>query len=644
MSQKRRSVRGLSLRLFKQGDQRDSLATRRVEENFSYDCVSLEWLFDVFWAKHCKTHHDKTIQDVFEEIIKKEIKGMSYTTHLKQTDKRAVKSPIESVRLSLTPRKFIFVSQARQTNFNSLIEALQSRSESSANQYRKDKTYVWMDIFSINQFQMEGASGKVLGEKFHDAIGKFDAFWTFFDSWSDPKPLTRLWCIWEIYGAIVKDRKIELLVPKDQEVKLLESPTNSNKNFPILQEIIELRPSDATCHLIEDERKIRLEVESSVGWARLKMKVTRELTAWILSCFDKSMEKNGAKPEELESAGNIAKSFDRLSTANRYFRSAYDSYHRKSLQDPNNISVQIGLVRCLRKQLETGGAESMSESWNQYIDALNVVGYSSDEGRLEWLCAQRNFYSYENMLLELQMSEIFYLRPRLEEPKMKVLNLCSYYENLKESGADGLLSAQDHVDWVVMLVRMKTALNMAADALTDLEQLRQILVKILENDGEKKSESKLVQYPQYVEMMLAKGECLMKVGEISEALSCLQSLEDTFVESLGSDEHSTIAEIKALQAKLKNKQGDYDNAMRLACDAIDLCSRLKSPDIGPPARPAITTELVELKNELLQRDPSIHTVDPRALDHLAEQIKPMFYGHQRIPGLPRDFIYRFLFK
>lgn len=104
------------------------------------------------------------------------------------------------------PFKGAFVSQARRTSFMGLVAALKAHFAKADHTH----SYVWLDIFCANQAllcdtradkEVQSARNALLGSGLHEAIAKFDDLLVYFDHWNAPTPLSRAWCVWELYGA-----------------------------------------------------------------------------------------------------------------------------------------------------------------------------------------------------------------------------------------------------------------------------------------------------------------------------------------------------------------------------------------------------------------------------------------------------------
>jgi hypothetical protein len=83
-----------------------------------------------------------------------------------------------------------------QVNFLDLIEALQE-------QFRDERAdLIWIDVVSLNQHEKIKMKVDWLTGTLRNWIKDFNRTVMALAPWNDPVPLTRGWCIWEIYCSI----------------------------------------------------------------------------------------------------------------------------------------------------------------------------------------------------------------------------------------------------------------------------------------------------------------------------------------------------------------------------------------------------------------------------------------------------------
>lgn len=90
-------------------------------------------------------------------------------------------------------RATAFVSHAWQYTFDLPLDVMQTHSKSDPN------AYFWYDVFINNQHVLADTD---LGAAFQDSITEIGTVLLVMSPWNNPIPLTRAWCLWEIFCSI----------------------------------------------------------------------------------------------------------------------------------------------------------------------------------------------------------------------------------------------------------------------------------------------------------------------------------------------------------------------------------------------------------------------------------------------------------
>jgi hypothetical protein len=111
----------------------------------------------------------------------------------------------------------VFISHAWRYQFLDVFDAIESR-------YRpqKDKVFLWFDLFSNNQHNNEPPPFEWWCETFQSAIRKIGSVVMVLEPWIDPIPLTRAWCLWEIFCSNVQNSYFEVILPPKELKKMLD--------------------------------------------------------------------------------------------------------------------------------------------------------------------------------------------------------------------------------------------------------------------------------------------------------------------------------------------------------------------------------------------------------------------------------------
>ncbi len=103
----------------------------------------------------------------------------------------------------------VFISHAWLSSFTSLVTALENHFTA------KLDTFVWIDIFSLNQNSLEAqAAPEGGGEEWLNSMGdmikRIGHTVSVLVRFQDPIPLRRTWCLWEMYTTIAHGGRLEL--------------------------------------------------------------------------------------------------------------------------------------------------------------------------------------------------------------------------------------------------------------------------------------------------------------------------------------------------------------------------------------------------------------------------------------------------
>eukprot|EP00911_Craspedida_sp_UC1_P002135 UC1_evm1s1642 len=108
--------------------------------------------------------------------------------------------------------------------------------------------------------------------------------------WSDPIPLTRAWCLWEILCAMDQDG-VELVIrlPRSQRRGFHQGLV---KNYDmVLKTLMRVDAERAEAFKASDRDMIFLAIKETVGFAKLNQQVKDSLRVWFL---DTAVEITGA--------------------------------------------------------------------------------------------------------------------------------------------------------------------------------------------------------------------------------------------------------------------------------------------------------------------------------------------------------------
>jgi hypothetical protein len=115
----------------------------------------------------------------------------------------------------------VFISHAWSFEFLDFVEALIDyfdHIESS----KKENIILWIDLFSNNQHHCVSYDFQWWSTTFLSAIAQFHSTLMVFSPWHNPIPLTRGWCIWELYCTIQSKSHFNIALSKKEKQRFIE--------------------------------------------------------------------------------------------------------------------------------------------------------------------------------------------------------------------------------------------------------------------------------------------------------------------------------------------------------------------------------------------------------------------------------------
>lgn len=188
----------------------------------------------------------------------------------------------------------VYVSHAWGSRFLDVMDTLLYHFRDDLN------TVVWFDLFSMNQHKR---TSEALGD-FLSAIQFFGRTVMVITAWAEPLPLTRTWCLWEIYCTISTGASFEIALDSSSRhdfIKLILKGAKQEINR--LRMMINVEKSQSK--LIEDKERIFEAIRSSIGLGKLNELVFECIREWIDLTMQESLELNSQNPSYYHALAEI---------------------------------------------------------------------------------------------------------------------------------------------------------------------------------------------------------------------------------------------------------------------------------------------------------------------------------------------------
>eukprot|EP00808_Paulinella_micropora_P027520 g1688.t1 len=140
----------------------------------------------------------------------------------------------------------------------------------------------WFDRFTINRHgtnNVQARSGSLRSKANVKRIGHIVLVQSL---WTNPVPLTRAWCLWEILCTFRAKSTFEIILPPKEEKSLLESPVTQEGFNSINTMLATVDVANAKAWKAEDQKKILKAVaKTGEGIHGLNKVVVEQLRDWL---------------------------------------------------------------------------------------------------------------------------------------------------------------------------------------------------------------------------------------------------------------------------------------------------------------------------------------------------------------------------
>eukprot|EP00808_Paulinella_micropora_P011372 g70050.t1 len=157
----------------------------------------------------------------------------------------------------------VFLSHAWKYTFKQVVEAIAAHWPDKDNV--RSQTFLWFDIFAVNQHQTLMVDPDFWFEAFRENVRTIGRTVLILSPWRNPVPLTRSWCLWEIFCTRLTKASFEICL-SPTEVTDFENALVEDFDS-ILGSLSRIDVKKAEAGKKEDQEKILALVEGMEGGA-----------------------------------------------------------------------------------------------------------------------------------------------------------------------------------------------------------------------------------------------------------------------------------------------------------------------------------------------------------------------------------------
>lgn len=243
----------------------------KVTPPFPLFGIQLEFLLN--WSKEKKITDNLTTAKVLPFVIQEtNVDRCSYCEKL-------LKDPMKAHFVK--SRADVFISHAWKDKFNIVLEALRNKFQDNLN------IFIWFDLFCNNQYIVLDLDFNWWCNTFKSAILTIGKTVMVGYPWTNPTPIQRGWCIWELYcttqGAI-----FDIAFPPKAERQFIENIDNDIESINLMFSNIDCEKS--SCTNPTDLKRIREAIMFTGGFEVLNRIVFTTLRQWMIERYKKELQ------------------------------------------------------------------------------------------------------------------------------------------------------------------------------------------------------------------------------------------------------------------------------------------------------------------------------------------------------------------
>ena len=446
-----------------------------------------------------------------------------------------------------------------------------------------DEQFVWLDVCSVNQHDVESKPAEWYSTTFHEAIRRIGFTCLVLTPVMSPTPLKRSWCLWELFGTIHTNTRLKICVPSSQQTILVDL---MQRDFlQIMRNICSVDAGKAEAFLASDRDRIREAIDRSVGIERINQAALDPLRQWLLETASSAVAvKRDA--ELFRGLGVLRVDLGKIDLAIQAFEECLQM-RRDQLEKVQDPSKQREIQLSIAGDLTNLGVCKFQKG--QSNEALNLYSESLDL-RIRLGSSLDLPLAYNNKALALKSL-------RRYKEAFECFDMC-----LEIAIKDGDSQAEENTQ-----MNRAELLRETGDASKAAVVLRDVLASKIKANG--------LEHVSVAQVRNLLGQSLLDLGEWTEA-------EAMFAESLRirsrvlGEFHPSVGLCVSNLAKLDTIRGDTDKAKKRYQELI----RLQTEAFGGDHPFVKETERRMLEETTIAEAPRINIrkigEDPRMLTNV----------------------------
>jgi tetratricopeptide (TPR) repeat protein len=243
-----------------------------------------------------------------------------------------------------------FVSHAWKYRFEDVINSLAAHVDPS--------DYLWFDICTVNQHVTKHIDFQTT---FKEAVGDIGHTLLVMAPWENPIPLTRSWCIWEIFSTLSSE-KTNLEVVLIEEVEFVKKLCSTDEWYDMFRSLFQLKSEGAKAGNLKDQEAIYDAVKETDGFKKVNEKCREGIKQGLVEIATRKLDKLDTMGEEkwsfMANVATLLYEIGKLAAAEKLCRSALEKC-KGTLEQTQTymLTFEVQLVPVLQAQDKLKEAE-----------------------------------------------------------------------------------------------------------------------------------------------------------------------------------------------------------------------------------------------------------------------------------------------
>ena len=276
-------------------------------------------------------------------------------------------------------RATVFISHAwryKAVDIFDAIEAFEQRAQELEPEVRQ---YYWFDLFVNDQHEAVSLPQLWWREAFLSGVRDIGHTCVVLAPWTDPIPLTRAWCLWEILSTIRTGSKLSVQMPPkeaDSFHRALE------EDFEKVQgAVASLDGRRAEAWQKTDQKMIKAAVVQTIGFTELNSLVSERMREWLCSEGRVALERlppaERGRSRLIQNLGRLLHEQRHMKEAEALLREAHEVSAAHGGDDANTLNRLNNLAGLCRTDGRLAQAEEM---FRRALEGFRKIDVAENDG------------------------------------------------------------------------------------------------------------------------------------------------------------------------------------------------------------------------------------------------------------------------